>query len=315
MGFLSESLLLEVGTLLTCTLAVIYIYFKWSFTYWKKRNVPYIEPIFPFGNFTDMALKRKSLVDVCSDIYNRLEGHKYGGTYIFTIPQFLVRDPDFIKDVLVKDFSSFHDHGVFMNEEIEPLSGSLFNLAGEKWRKLRFKLTPTFTSGKMKMMFQRFLECGQVLQNCLEYVGETGDEIEMKDILARFSTDIISSCAFGIECNCLKNEDAEFRKWGRKIFEPSLKRLVIGLLSGIAPVVLETLKLSSMDSDVSKYFRNLVQETVEYRDKNNVKRNDFLQLLIQLKNKGSLDDEQKTENQNNETIKNTETTEGTYTPN
>ena len=146
-------------------------------------------------------------------------------------------------------------------------------------------------------------------------VGEKGDVIEIKDVLARFSTDIISSCAFGIECNCLKNEDAEFRQWGSKMFEPSLKQLVLGILSGIAPVVLDILKLSPIDSDVSKYFRNMVQETVEYREKNNVKRNDFLQLLIQLKNKVLLEDEQKTEEQNNEPHNNTETAESTYNPN
>ena len=262
-----------------------------------------------------MVLIRKPIGDICADIYNKLEGHKYGGTYTFTIPTFFVRDPDFIKDVLVKDFSNFHDRGVYMNEENEPLSAHLFSLTGMKWRNLRVKLTPTFTSGKLKMMFQRLVECGQELQTCLKNVGERGDVIEIKDILARFSTDIISSCAFGIECNCLKNEDAEFRKWGRKMFEPSFKRIIIAIVSVIAPVILDTLKLSTLDTDVSKYFRNMVKETVEYREKNNVKRNDFLQLLIQLKNKGLLDDEEKTEDQNNETDKNTETAEGTYTPN
>ena len=315
MGFLSDSLLLEVGTLLTCILAVVYIYFKWSFTYWKKRNVPYIEPIFPFGNFRDMVLTRKPIRDVCIDIYKKFEGHKFGGMYIFTSPQLLVRDPDLIKDILVKNFSTFHDRGLYMNEEIETLSAHLFLLCGMKWRNLRIKLTPTFTAGKLKMMFQKLVECGKGLQTCLEKVGERGDVIEIKDVLARFSTDIISSCAFGIQCNCLKNDDAEFRKWGRKIFEPSMKRIIIGILSGTVPVVLDTLKLSPLDSDVTKYFRNMVQESVEYREKNNVKRNDFLHLLIQLKNKSLLDDEEKTEDQNNETNKKTKTAEGTYSPN
>ena len=57
----------------------------------------------------------------------------------------------------------------------------------------------------------------------------------------------------------------------------------------------------------------MVQETADYREKNNVKRNDFLQLLIQLKNKGFLDDEQKSEDQNDGRNKNNETSEGTYT--
>jgi cytochrome P450 family 6 len=313
MGCLSDSLLLDLGIITALVLAVVYVYLKWSFTYWKKRNVPYIERTFPFGNFIDLILTRKPIGDVFSDIYNKLEGHKYGGFYIFSSPRFVVRDPDLIKDVLVKDFSTFHDRGLYMNEENEPLSGHLFLLQGIKWRNLRIRLTPTFTSGKMKMMFQRLVDCGKELQSCLEQAGEKGDVIEIKDVLARFSTDIISSCAFGIECNCQKNENAEFRQWGRKIFEPSFKRIILGLLSGIAPVILDTLKLSTLDSDISKYFRKMVQETVDYREKNNVKRNDFLQLLIQLKNKGVLDDEHKSEDQNDGRNKNNETSEGTYT--
>lgn len=33
----------------------------------------------------------------------------------------------------------------------------------------------------------------------------------------------------------------------------------------------------------------VVEETVKYREENNVKRNDFLDLLIELKNHGTLD--------------------------
>jgi hypothetical protein len=38
MGFIFESLLLEVGTLIACILSLVYVYFKRSFTYRKKRN-------------------------------------------------------------------------------------------------------------------------------------------------------------------------------------------------------------------------------------------------------------------------------------
>jgi cytochrome P450 family 6 len=311
MGLLFESLLLNVGMLVACVLSVVYIYFKWSFTYWKRRNIPYVEPSFPFGNF-GLTFLKTDFRYLCVDIYKKLEGQRYGGMYMFHAPRLFLLEPDLIKDVLVKDFSTFHDRGVYMNEDVEPLSGHLFSLPGKRWRNLRMKLTPTFTSGKMKMMFQRLVECGGELERCLENIAEQGKVIEVKDVLARFSTDVISSCAFGIECNCLKNEDAEFRQWGRKLFAPTVRSIVVGLLSGIAPVVLDTLRLSTIDLDISKYFQKMVHETVEYREVNGVKRNDFMQLLIQLKKKGSLNFEKGAEDQNGEELNGTDgTADGT----
>jgi cytochrome P450 family 6 len=35
----------------------------------------------------------------------------------------------------------------------------------------------------------------------------------------------------------------------------------------------------------------MFEETVNYRERNNITRKDFMQLLIQIKNKGKLDDE------------------------
>jgi cytochrome P450 family 6 len=62
----------------------------------------------------------------------------------------------------------------------------------------------------MKMMFQTLVECGHELGSILEKSASNEEIIEIKDILARYSTDVISSFAFGIQCNCLKNPNAEF---------------------------------------------------------------------------------------------------------
>ncbi|XP_069672224.1 probable cytochrome P450 6a14 isoform X2 [Periplaneta americana] len=302
MAIIFESLLLDVGVLAVCILTAVYFYFKRSWTYWKKQDVPYVEPTFPFGNFRDVMLLRKSLGEVYKNLYDQLDGKKYGGTYMFTKAGFLFRDPDIIKNVLVKDFSNFHDRGFYMNEVREPLSAHLFFLYGSKWRNLRVKLTPTFTSGKMKMMFQTLIECGQELGECLMETANNEKVIEIKDVVARFSTDVISSCAFGIQCNCLKNPDAEFRQWGRKIFRRSIQGALAVLLSLINPTLVETFKLKRLDTEVANYFRNMVEDTVNYREKNNVKRNDFMQLLIQLKNKGSVDADSKNGHQNEHTV-------------
>jgi cytochrome P450 family 6 len=291
MELLFEATLLAVGAAVACLLTMVYIYYKKCYSYWKERKVPYIEPTFPFGNFRDLMFLRMSVGHMFAKLYKKLDGEKYGGTYTFTKPGFIFRDPEIIKTVLVKDFTSFHDRGFFRDEELEPLSGHLFLLPGKRWRNLRVKLTPTFTSGKMKMMFQTLVDCGQELGTILEEAASREENIEIKDILARYSTDIISSCAFGIQCHCLENPDAEFRQWGRKIFTPSIKSSLIGSLGALLPSMVSFFKLRGLDPEISKYFRRMVRDTVSYREKNNVRRNDFMQLLIQIKNRGNVEED------------------------
>jgi cytochrome P450 family 6 len=137
----------------------------------------------------------------------------------------------------------------------------------------------------MKMMFGTLVDCGKQLQACLQKPANKGETIEIKDFLARYSTDIIASCAFGIQCNCLKNPDAEFRNWGREIFKPSFKSKFLATVRFLLSSSGRLFSRSAHPNKIHNYFMNMVKETVEYREKNNVVRNDFMQLMIQLKNK------------------------------
>lgn len=126
------------------------------------------------------------------------------------------------------------------------ITANLFNITGAKWRNLRVKVTPTFTSGKMKMMFPTMVECGKELQEYINNVADGIREVDIKDVLARFTTDIISSCAFGIQSNSLKNPDSEFRKYGRKIFEPNIMAVIRGFLFNLSPNLAQYLRVSQL---------------------------------------------------------------------
>jgi len=278
-----DTSLLPLWVLSALALTAIYIYFKVSFLYWKKRGVPTLNPTPPFGDIGASFFKQKKASQIITESYKAFDGKKFGGLYSFTVPSLLVRDPEVIKDILVKDFDKFHSRGIVINEKREPLQGHLVALSGSKWRNLRVKLSPTFTAGKMKTMFGTLVECGKELQECLLEPANKKETIEIKDILARYNTDIIASCAFGIQCNCLKNPDAEFRKWGRKIFELSVATKFFRTLTLLLPSLRRFIEFPP--KDVSKYFMKMVRDTVEYREKNDIKRNDFMQLLIQMKNK------------------------------
>jgi cytochrome P450 family 6 len=280
-----DSLLLQLAAATCIILAAIIVYFKISYSYWKKRGVPTLKPTVPFGNFRDSVLFGRNPGFEITHLYKAFEHHRIGGVYNLSGPSLLIRDTEIIKDVLIKDFDHFFSRGRSFDEEYEPLDAHLFSLSGTKWRNLRVNLTPVFTSRKMKMMFGTVVECGKELENYLQKPASNGETIELKDILARYSTDIIASCAFGVQCNCLRNPDAEFRSWGRRVFETKFRQRLTTLLNIVYPSLVYTLKLSLIPKDVSNYFRKMVTETLEYRENNNVERNDFMQLMIQLKNK------------------------------
>jgi cytochrome P450 family 6 len=264
-------------------LGSLYIFLDFAFSYWKKRNIPYLKPTFPFGNLRDLLMRQKSMGGAYAEIYRKMNGMKFGGVFLAHRPQFIIKDPDMIKNFLLKDFDYFHDHGFVFDEKIDPFTGNLFMLNGQKWKHLRAVLSPTFSSGKIKNMFRILVERGRELTTFINEHAKRNDIIEMKDIVARFTTDVIASCAFGIQCNCLNHPDAEFRQWGRRMVEPPLMERLVGILYTLVPSIPIFLKLPLTPKSVSAFFRKVVKESIEFRIENGVKRNDFMQLLIGLK--------------------------------
>lgn len=102
--------------------------------------------------------------------------------------------------------------------------------------------------------------------------------------LGNFATDIIGSCAFGLEINSFTDPNNPFRLMGRKIFLRSPVGNLKFLLVSNFPSIGRLLKLKLLDPEVTKFFTKVVIDTVNYREKNNVQRHDFLQLLIDMKN-------------------------------
>lgn len=56
----------------------------------------------------------------------------------------------------------------------------------------------------------------------------------------------------------------------------------------IYPKLQKMLKLKSVDDDVETFMMNVVKDTLMYREKNNVIRKDLMQLMIQLRNTGKV---------------------------
>ncbi|XP_049964467.1 cytochrome P450 6a9-like [Schistocerca serialis cubense] len=150
---------------------------------------------------------RKCPGEDMKDIYFETEGKDVVGIYSLNNPLLVVRDPELIKTIIVKDFNYFPDQGIYVDEETDHLTAHLFFLGGTKWKGLCQKLTPTFTSGKMRAMFGIVRDCAQILAD----VTPAGSVVQVRELIARYSTDVIASCAFGIDVDSQHNPEAEFQ--------------------------------------------------------------------------------------------------------
>ncbi|KAK4878671.1 hypothetical protein RN001_011177 [Aquatica leii] len=189
-------------------------------------------------------------------------------------------DPGLIKDVMVKDFHCFNDRGFYCNEKHDPLSAHLLNLNGDKWKKMRSKLTSAFTPLKVKSMFDTVLACTTQLLSGLEEYASGKMVFDADEVMARFTTDVISSCAFGFKSNW------ELKKYGDEIMRPPMIKIMLLVLAEMNQNLAKRLGVTRTTANARSFFLNVINRTIEHREKVGATRKDFLQILLDLKNEG-----------------------------
>ncbi|KRT80272.1 cytochrome P450 [Oryctes borbonicus] len=283
---LTGTTLLQFFVATAATFILLIIFFKRRYSYWKNRSIEYVEPTIPFGNFKDNFTEKTSFGDCFAEFYSTVKKRKvpYAGCYLLTAPIFVPMDLDLIKRIMTTDFAHFTDHRSYVNEKDDPLSAHIFALSGQRWRDLRIKLTPTFTSGKMKLMFPIMTKISRELIATLNEEYLTGP-VDAKDISARFTTDVIGNCAFGIECNSLKDPNTEFRIKGKRLINLTRFENIIIFLGMTFPNLMKFLGAPFFPKEATQFFLNITRDTTQYREKNRIRRNDALQLLIDMMRK------------------------------
>lgn len=278
-----------VPIVLTC-ISILAVFIYRSLVVFTKAGIPVSSN--PIRRMLSVILRTEGLGDACFSIYNEMKskGAKFAGCYL-PFPVLIPIDPDLVKCIMQKDFNHFVNRGVYYNEQHDPLSAHLFSIEDEKWKNLRAKLTPTFTSGKMKMMFNTILETNNQMKLVLDQLTE-GQSFEIKDLMLRLNSDIIGSCAFGIDISSLKDPEVPFRQQSKKLFHFSFLGNILLMFSTMVPSVARKLGIGFNDKEAANYYLDLIKKTVAYREEQNIYRKDFMHLLIQLKNKGIITDDE-----------------------
>nr|QPZ88879.1 cytochrome P450 CYP6DA1 [Rhopalosiphum padi]UOW66127.1 cytochrome P450 6A13 [Rhopalosiphum padi] len=275
---------------------LFYVYLTYHYRRWSRLGVPQAEPTPPFGSLSDVVMGRIPLVDIIQSLYHKFDGHRYFGIYEGREPLLVIRDSELVHTIMVKDFRSFVDRNASKESfKHDKLFDHLVHLRGEQWKAIRAKLSPTFSAAKLKFMLGDINVCTtRLIDNLNNQMMSNNGIVDVSEASAQFTTDTIGRCAFGLDCNTLSNPDSEFRRTGQAIFAPRLRSTLLNLirLFGFGRL-LDVFRIRGMPSNIYDFFDNLLETTMEQHKHGKNSRNDFIALLVKLKEEEKLKENEK----------------------
>ncbi|XP_059051536.1 probable cytochrome P450 9f2 [Achroia grisella] len=266
---------------------ILYVHKKIHY-FFKERDVKFLPGVPMFGNMYQSTVGKKHYLEDLAAVYTAFPDEKYVGLIEGGSPIIIIRDPELIKTITVKDFDHFVNHKQFFDPDVDPLfGGSIIMMKDDKWRDMRVTLSPAFTGSKMRLMMNFMTE---VSHNIIDYLKEhISEEIHVDDLVRRYTLDVIGSAGFGIQVNSVRDKDNEFFKIGMNLFTFDFHQKLALFMSAQFPKLGKKLGITVFPPRVMNFFKNTITETISYRKNNNVVRPDMIQLLMEA-SKGTLTD-------------------------
>ncbi|XP_028264307.1 thromboxane-A synthase [Parambassis ranga] len=236
------------------------------------RPVPFYGNIFMFrkGFFTPLTELIKTHGRVC-------------GYYLGRKPVVVVADPDMLRQVMVRDFSSFPNR-MTIRFSTKPMSDCLLALRNEQWKRVRSILTPAFSAAKMKEMVPHINTAIDSLMNNLNVHAESGEAFDIHRCFGYFTMDVIASVAFATQVDSQNNPDDPFVHHAQMFFSFSFFRPMILFAMAFPFIMVPLMRFipSKRRDGMNNFFINIIHKIIKQREEQppEQRRRDFLQLML-----------------------------------
>uniref|UniRef100_A0A2A4JTN2 unspecific monooxygenase n=1 Tax=Heliothis virescens TaxID=7102 RepID=A0A2A4JTN2_HELVI len=263
-------------------LCSIVLHFKLTNSnYWKKKNIVQISDLtfsFIFGKL--------SMPELVKRIYDKHDV-PYIGMTSATNPTLIIKNLDDIQAVLAGDFQSFYSRGIIRNPNDVLSDNLLFMHDFKRWKLIRQKFSPIFTSAKLKNMFYIIEKCAR------DFVELVEDNVHLRNnpfkLLSRYTTASTSAAVFGIDTQVKNTMESPLVDMAFKALEPSLYGNIVIIMANTFPKVYKFLKLKSF-GEQEYFFVGMVKKVLESRRHETTKRHDFIEICLELQKQGVMQD-------------------------
>lgn len=289
------------------------IYYKFVKTWFKilRSDVKYDFGIPPFGSHWREIFKIETWQNTLKRIYYKYPGERFvvlqevGGR-----PEFLIRDPELVKQIAISDFSSFSNKitSTLIHSTTEPIIGNLLsNSSNEPWRRVRNVITSLLSGQKLKQIVIPTLDENKrklvaFIKNEMEKGNQTELEVDILDLITRSGIDGFCMTAFGLNSNSLDNngDDYGFYDFTKSINEnrKSLSRATYWAIILMPRTMKYLFGKSLLRNKDEEFFIKSCKDISDNRIANKVSRSDYMQLLQVLRDKNFAADDNKAKSKN-----------------
>ncbi|CAG4934042.1 unnamed protein product [Colias eurytheme] len=167
----------------------------------------------------------------------------------------------------------------------EPMLRNLFFADGDLWRSLRKRFTLAFSGAKLRAMYPLIEQVAVRLQKRAVEIS-TGESIfDAGELMARYTTDVIGKCGFGLNVDSLNDDNCPFRALSNRIFKYGIREGIVMVLKDNLPRIFGHLKYLP---DIEEEIISLVKEIQAKRKFKPSGRNDFMDIMMEWKKEGDL---------------------------
>jgi len=294
----------EVVALLLVLLLLLYRMITKSFDKWERAGIAYKPGHFPYGS-VNIFKEKKNFAKYIIDMSTEFKDERFFGWFLFGKPMLMIHDVELVKNIKVKDFNHFVDPQDEHTAKTARMGGELDQLfnqnvgsaKGEEWKDVRSSLSPIFTSGKMKQMLKFVVDVSKGLLAEMERQTEKG-EFELKEVTGKFSLDALATCAFGLDFNSFSSESSNaFVENAAEVFKQDIWTSLVFLkfIPGLAKLF-ELFNFNVQKPKQVKFFKEIVTKTLKQRAETGQRRNDMIDMMLDVINDIEKEKEEETEN-------------------
>lgn len=107
-------------------------------------------------------------------------------------------------------------------------------------------------------------------------------------LAARFTISVVSNSIYNVDPKSFEGQKSEILEKSQVFASPSKRFMINAMITTIYPFLSKYLKLSFSQPGAEKFYIDLMNEAIKYREESKIQRVDYLDHLLNLKNKKEL---------------------------